>query len=132
MSACPRKNSPISWAGSLPPCLLILIGIMFVGCLLAPPAGYGESYGLYAQSPVLQGFLGGYQTMDAIAALNFGIIIAMNINNRGVSERSAVVKEITYAGWIAGLIFLVVYGAIAMWVPLPAALTANWQTALPP
>ena len=95
------------------PCLLILIGIMFVGCLLAPPAGYGESYGLYAQSPVLQGFLGGYQTMDAIAALNFGIIIAMNINNRGVTERSAVVKEITYAGWIAGLIFLVVYGAIA-------------------
>lgn len=51
--------------------------------------------------------------MDAIAALNFGIIIAMNINNRGVTERSAVVKEITYAGWIAGLIFLVVYGAIA-------------------
>lgn len=95
------------------PCLLILIGVMFVGCLLAPPAGYGESYGLYAQSPVLQGFLGGYQTMDAIAALNFGIIIAMNINNRGVTERSAVVKEITYAGWIAGLIFLVVYGAIA-------------------
>lgn len=85
---------------------------MFVGCLLAPPAGYGESYGLYA-SPRCSRASGGYQTMDAIAALNFGIIIAMNINNRGVTERSAVVKEITYAGWIAGLIFLVVYGAIA-------------------
>lgn len=114
------------------PCLLILIGIMFVGCLLAPPAGYGESYGLYAQSPVLQGFLGGYQTMDAIAALNFGIIIAMNINNRGVTERSAVVKEITYAGMDRRPDLP---GGIRRHCPCgcrcPAALTANWQTALP-
>lgn len=95
------------------PCLLLLIGVVFIGCVLAPPAGYGEPIGVYAQSPVLQGFLGGYQTMDAIAALNFGLVIAMNINNRGVTERSAVVKEITYAGGIASLLFLAVYGAIA-------------------
>lgn len=95
------------------PCLLILIGVVFVGCLLNPAGGYGASYGSYAEAPMLQGFLDGYLTMDAIAALNFGIVIAMNINNRGVTEPSAVVKEITRAGWMAGAIFLVVYGAIA-------------------
>ena len=95
------------------PCLLILIGVVFVGCLLNPAGSYGASYGAYAQSPILQGFLDGYLTMDAIAALNFGIVIALNINNRGVTEPSAVVKEITRAGWMAGVIFLAVYGAIA-------------------
>ena len=95
------------------PCLLILIGVVFAGCLIHPLAGYGISYGAYAKAPMLQGFLDGYLTMDTIAALNFGIVIAMNINNRGVTDRPSVVREIIRAGLLAGVIFLVVYGAIA-------------------
>ncbi|MBS4784575.1 MAG: branched-chain amino acid transport system II carrier protein [Clostridiales bacterium] len=95
------------------PCLLLLIAVIFVGCLIRPAGGYGEPYGAYAQSPFIQGFLDGYLTMDTIAALNFGIVISLNINNRGVTDRNSVVRETIRAGWMAGGIFLVVYAAIA-------------------
>ncbi len=41
----------------------------------------------YDQIPAVQGFLTGYQTMDTIAALNFGIVIVLNIRALGVTER---------------------------------------------
>ena len=95
------------------PCLLALIGLIFLGSLFLPSSSYGPPQGVYAQAPFIQGFLDGYLTMDTIAALNFGIVIALNINNRGVTQQQSVVKETIRAGWVAGGIFLLVYGAIA-------------------
>ena len=40
------------------PCLLLLIGVVFIGCVLAPPAGYGEPIGVNAQSPGASGLPG--------------------------------------------------------------------------
>ena len=40
----------------------------------------------------MAGFLEGYQTMDTIAALNFGIIIAINIRAKGVEQEGAIVR----------------------------------------
>lgn len=51
--------------------------------------------------------------MDTIAALNFGLIIALNIRALGVKQDAGVVKETIKAGAIAGLIMLLVYGALA-------------------
>ena len=51
--------------------------------------------------------------MDTIAALNFGIIIALNIQNRGVSQERAVVRETVIAGMIAGVLMMAVYGILA-------------------
>ena len=48
-----------------------------------PAAPPGRQYGIptpeYTSGAVLQGVLYGYQTMDTLAALNFGAIIALNI-----------------------------------------------------
>ena len=41
-------------------------------------------------SPFVTGFLEGYLTMDTIAALNFGIVIAIAIKTKGVKEEKAV------------------------------------------
>lgn len=97
----------------LGPTLLILIFIIVIGCVLHSPGGYGTPTGKYASSPVLQGFLDGYLTMDTIAALNFGIIISLNIRNKGISDDNSVVKYIILAGLIAGALFIVVYSALA-------------------
>ena len=51
--------------------------------------------------------------MDTIAALNFGIVIALNIQNKGVTSESSVVGYTIKAGWIAGAVLLVVYAALA-------------------
>lgn len=94
------------------PALLTLIFILVAGCLIKSPGGYGPATVGFIEFPVIQGFLDGYQTMDTIAALNFGIIIALNIRARGVTEDRQVVRATIRAGWIAGGVLLVVYAAL--------------------
>lgn len=94
------------------PCLLLLIVVVFVGCLLDPPGPYGPVQPAYAHATA-QGFLDGYQTMDTMAALAFGIVIALNIRARGVEDDSAVVRGTVKAGGIAGILLLAVYAMLA-------------------
>ena len=96
------------------PTLLILIAVMFVGCLIAPPeGGYGAVQTLYQSHPITQGFQDGYQTMDTIAALAFGIVIILTIHARGVTDRREMVRGAVKAGAIAGALLLVVYAALS-------------------
>ena len=96
------------------PILLLLILVTFVGSLLNPLEGYGAPQSpLYAAGPVVRGFLEGYQTMDTIAALVFGIIITLNIRARGVTAEEDVVGYTVGAGWLAGGLLLVVYAMLA-------------------
>ena len=74
------------------PVLLLLVGAMFVGSLVHPVGTYGPTLPPYDQIPAVQGFLTGYQTMDTIAALNFGIVIVMNIRALGVTDQGSVLR----------------------------------------
>ena len=56
--------------------------------------------------------LDGYQTMDALAALNFGAVIALNIQAVGITEEAAVRRGTIRAGLIAGGMLLVVYAML--------------------
>ena len=95
------------------PCLILLIVVLFTGCILHPLAAhYGAPSAEYASLPVVQGVLYGYQTMDALAALNFGAVIALNVRARGVTEDSAVEHSIIRAGLIAGTLLLIVYAML--------------------
>lgn len=95
------------------PALLVLIGVIFTGCVVWPMGAYGEPSQAYQAGAVVKGFLEGYQTMDTIAALNFGIIIAINIRAKGVDQEGAVVKETIKAGIVAGILLALIYGALA-------------------
>ena len=96
------------------PILLVLILVTFIGTLIDPLEGYGAPQSeLYAAAPVARGFLDGYQTMDTIAALVFGIIIALNIRARGVEEDGDVVRYTVRSGWMAGALLLAVYAMLA-------------------
>ena len=96
------------------PILLFLIVVTFIGSLVGPLEGYGAPQSaLYAAAPVARGFLDGYQTMDTIAALVFGIIIALNIRARGVEADGDVVRYTVRAGWVAGVLLLAVYAMLA-------------------
>ena len=96
------------------PVLILLIVVLFVGCIVHPVAGgYGSVGEAYRRLPVVTGFLGGYQTMDTIAALNFGAVIALNIRAKGISDDGQVVRGTIRAGWIAGGVLLVIYAMLA-------------------
>lgn len=95
------------------PALLVLIAVIVIACLLRHPGGTAAPAGNFATHPAIQGFLEGYQTMDTIAALNFGIVIALNIRARGIHDDRAVIRATMRAGWIAAGVLLLVYAALA-------------------
>ena len=96
----------------LTPTLLTLIAVIFVGSLIKPLGGYGEPTGDYATTPFVKGFLEGYLTMDTIAALNFGIVIALAIKTKGLEEEKAVVSTTVKAGLIAGGLLVAIYSIL--------------------
>ena len=76
-----RPEKLTDWLGRiLCPCLIVLIVMLFAGCLIHPLAAhYGTPSAEYAALPAVQGILYGYQTMDTLAGLNFGAVIRLNI-----------------------------------------------------
>lgn len=97
----------------LTPSLLILILVIFVGALFKPLGSFGEPVGEYMTSPFVKGFLDGYLTMDTIAALNFGIVIALAIKSRGVKSEKVIVSTSIKAGAIAGTLLVIIYSMLA-------------------
>ena len=97
----------------LTPTLLTLIFVIVIGAFFKPLGSYGEATGAYVNSPFVTGFLEGYLTMDTIAALNFGIVIALAIKTKGVKEEKAVVSTSIKAGFIAGGLLVLIYAALA-------------------
>lgn len=97
------------------PILVILIVVTFAACLLHPLDGYGAPTARWDTpiKAVAAGFLDGYQTMDTIAALAFGIVISLNIRARGVTDNGAVVSGTVRAGLMAGGMLLVIYSMLA-------------------
>lgn len=95
------------------PLLILLIIILFAGTLLNTDAVRGNGTGAYSSSPLSRGFTEGYQTMDAVAGLVFGSIIAMNVRKAGVEEKK-VNKECIIAAFTGGFLLLAVYCALAV------------------
>ena len=57
------------------------------------PAGYVPApINHYVNSPVSEGFVNGYLTMDTLGALVFGIVIIQAIYSRGVTDNKLVTK----------------------------------------
>ncbi len=97
----------------LTPTLLVLIVSIFVFSLFKPIGIFAEPIGDYAQFPLLKGFLEGYMTMDAIAALNFGIVISIALKGMGITEEKELVSNTIKAGAIAGLLLSIIYVMLA-------------------
>lgn len=93
----------------LTPILLALIFIIFVKSLIDPMGAFESPKGNYEPNPVFQGFLDGYLTMDALAALAFGIVIANTLKAQGVLDNKQRSLYMVYAGVGAGLLLTVIY-----------------------
>lgn len=103
-----------NWLGKvMTPCLLFLVALIFVGCICWPMGQWADPLFAYRENPAARGFLEGYQTMDTLAALNFGIVIALNIRAKGVTKETFIVRETLLSGFIAGVLLTLIYGALA-------------------
>ena len=93
----------------LTPSLLTMICFVFVSFLFMGERRVVEAQPAYADAAFLQGFSDGYQTMDTIAALNFGIVIATTLSNWGLKDKKEVMGQTLRAGLFAGSILATVY-----------------------
>ena len=93
--------------------LLVMIAVLFVACLVIPHDAFPAPSGDYAQLQLSRGFLDGYQTMDLLAALYFGIVISANVRQMGITSVSQSRRETGYAGLGTGILLVAIYGALA-------------------
>ena len=93
----------------LTPSLLILLVVLFVSFLMRGECVVAPAQPLYQNMPFLVGFCDGYQTMDTIAALNFGLVIATTLTTLGLGEKKDVMRHTKLAGVFAGTILALIY-----------------------
>lgn len=97
----------------LTPSLLVLLVLLFVSFLLRGEVSVGEAQPAYESSAFLKGFAEGYNTMDTIAALNFGLVIATTLGSFSLSEKKDVMRHTVLAGVVAGVILAAVYSMLS-------------------
>ena len=93
----------------LTPTLLILLCFVFFVFLFKGNVQVDVARTAYQEAPFLKGFVEGYQTMDTIAALNFGLVIATTLGSFGLKEKNELMKHTVLAGIFAGSILALVY-----------------------
>ena len=91
------------------PVLILALIILSIAAILVPAGVVGEPSGLYLVAPLSQGFTQGYQTMDALGALVFGIVIINAIRSRGISDSTLLTRYAIVAGIIAAIGLALVY-----------------------
>ena len=93
----------------LSPTLLVLISFLFLSFLFRGETDVAAAQQAYQSGPFVKGFLEGYQTMDAIAALNFGLVIATTLRMLKVEKKKDVMHYTVRAGIAAGTILSLIY-----------------------
>ena len=93
----------------LTPSLLILLVLLFISFVTKGNVNVAPALDSYQSSAFLKGFTEGYNTMDTIAALNFGLVISTTLVSFGLNEKKDRITHTVYAGIFAGSILAIVY-----------------------
>ena len=102
------------WIGKIiNPLFLVFLTILVATALANPGASVSgvEPEAAYQSGALFSGFIEGYGTMDAIAGLAFGIVVIDIIRAMGVSEDSAVAKDVLSSGVLTGALMAFIYMA---------------------
>ncbi len=100
----------------LNPAFLLFLGIMLVTALINPvqPAASVAPSADYVRSAFSAGFLQGYDTLDALASLAFGIIVIRAVRQLGVTEPGRVAMSTVSAGVVSMSLMALLYAATAL------------------
>ncbi|MBG9979912.1 branched-chain amino acid transport system II carrier protein [Facklamia sp. DSM 111018] len=96
------------------PLFLIIIAILFLVAITHPLGTPNNLPALnnYQNHAFMQGFTDGYQTMDAIAGLAFGIIVVRTIKSYQINNPKEISLSVLKSGIISSLMMAIVYIAL--------------------
>lgn len=112
-----RPGKILTWVGKiLNPVFLLMLGVLLVTALLNPAGDIRNTVpeAAYASGAFYKGFLEGYNTMDALAGLAFGIVVVNVIRGLGVREPGAVASSTVRAGLLGCAMMAVIYVAVTV------------------
>lgn len=110
-------NKLLTFVGKiLNPCFLVCLAVIAVAALLNPSASISSvaPEGDYITKPFFTGFLEGYNTMDVLASLAFGIVVVRTIRDLGVTKENDVAKVTVKSGFFSCLIMAFIYLVITV------------------
>ena len=104
-----KQSAVIDIVGKiLTPALLIGLLILIVKGFVSPIGDIVDT-GVSASEVTVNGIKSGYQTMDVLAAMGFGIIILSSADEKGYTDSKSAAKMIGIAAALSGVLLLIVY-----------------------
>lgn len=97
----------------LAPVLVILLAVLLITAFINPMSEIGDAIDPYITAPFITGFVEGYNTMDALASLVFGIIVINAVTNMGIKSRKGILSATAKAGFVAVALLGIIYLGIA-------------------
>lgn len=97
----------------LAPGIVALLAILLIMVIVNPMGNAQAPLESYQSNAFVTGFLEGYNTMDALASLVFGIIVINAIKALGVSSRKEIVSATFKTGFVAIILLGLIYVGIA-------------------
>lgn len=104
-----RQSAVIDIVGKiLTPALLIGLLVLIVKGFVSPIGDIVDT-GVSASEVTVNGIKSGYQTMDVLAAMAFGIIILSSADEKGYTDSKSAAKMIGIAAALSGVLLMIVY-----------------------
>lgn len=99
----------------LNPLFMIAFGALLIAAFINPMGSVTEAEALaeYGQNSFFVGFIEGYNTMDALASLAFGLIVINALKRLGITEPKQIALDTVKSGIITVVLMSVIYGALA-------------------
>ena len=107
-----KPNEIMKWVGkTITPIFLLFFTILIVTALTKSNISVHSVVPdqTYVNNSFVNGLLEGYNTMDAIAGLAFGVIIVNCIKDLGIDDGKLVAKEIIKAGVLTAVLMSIIY-----------------------
>ena len=112
-----RPTGILTWIGKLlNPIFLVFLGVLTLTALFNPLASVAEIApdAAYESGAFFNGFLEGYNTMDALASLAFGVVVVNVVRDLGIEKEDAVAMQTVRAGFFSCLLMALIYVAVTV------------------
>ncbi|NRD77743.1 branched-chain amino acid transport system II carrier protein [Bacillus sp. BRMEA1] len=96
----------------LTPAFLIFLFVLIITAIVKPMGHFGNPSGDYTNLAFITGFKEGYNTMDALASLAFGIVVIHAIKGQGITNTKDIAKATWKSGVFAMALMMLIYGLI--------------------
>lgn len=93
----------------LSPGIIILLAVLLIMAIVKPLGSFGAPQGDYVGDPLIKGVIEGYNTMDALASLVFGIIVINAIKAMGVTSKKEILSATMKSGIVAVSFLAIIY-----------------------